>query len=84
MTKLILIKQVNERRADVYVLRAPTAKMILNGRYVTTTRYPKNAKRYKSIEAANDEIARFKKLNFLTTWEAVIIVRDLERFPASV
>jgi len=84
MTELILIKQVVERRADVYVLRAPTAKMILNGRYVTTTRYPKSAKRYKSIEAANEEIARFKKLNFLTTWEAVVIVRDLERFPASV
>lgn len=84
MTELILIKQVVERRADVYVLRVPTAKMILNGRYVTTTRYPKSAKRYKSIEAANEEIARFKKLNFLTTWEAVIIVRDLERFPASV
>ena len=84
MTELILIKQVVERRADVYVLRAPTAKMILNGRYVTTTRYPKSAKRYKSIEAANEEIARFKKLNFLTAWEVVVIVRDLERFPASV
>ena len=84
MTELILIKQVTERRADVYVLRAPTAKTILNGRYVTTTRYPKSAKRYKSIEAANQEIARFKKLNFLTAWEVVVIVRDLERFPASV
>lgn len=84
MTELILIKQVVERRADVYVLRTPSAKMILNGRYVTTTRYPKSAKRYKSIEAANEEIARFKKSNFLTTWEVVVIVRDLERFPASV
>jgi hypothetical protein len=58
--------------------------MILNNRYVTTTKYVKNAKRYKSIEAANEEIARFKKLNFLTAWEVVVIVRDLERFRASV
>ena len=84
MTELILIKQVVERRADVYVLRTPSAKMILNGRYVTTTKYVKNAKRYKSIEAAEQEIARFKKLNFLTSWEVVVIVRDLERFPATV
>ena len=84
MTELILIKQVVERRADVYVLRTPSAKMILNGRYVTTTKYVKNAKQYKTIEAAEQEVARFKKLNFLTAWEVVVIVRDLERFPASV
>ena len=84
MTELILIRQVNPRRASVYVLRTPTAKMILNGRYVTTTKYVKDAKRYKSIEAANEEIARFKKLNFLTAWEVVVVVRDLKRFRASV
>ena len=84
MSELILIKQVVERRADVYVLRTPTAKMLLNGRYVTTTKIVRSAKRYKSIEAANLEIARFKKLNFFTTWEAVVIVRDLKKFPTLV
>lgn len=80
MKKLILVSTKSNRliNRENYVYRTPKkyGDATLKGRYVTTTRFPKSGKRYKSIEAAEQEIAKFKKLNFLTSWEVVVIKLD--------
>ena len=70
---------------SAFVHRTPTAETIRKkGRYVQTTRWAKSAKRYKSIEAANLELAKFKEFNFLTSWEVVVVSIDTARIPAGV
>lgn len=85
MQKLILIKKIQGRRASAYVLRTPNATSVnLHSRFVVTTRYASKAKRYKSIEAAQKEILRFKELNIFSNWEVVEITRTSTLSSATV
>jgi len=88
MKEVILIKQITKNRLNnrgVYVHRTPTAETIKRkGRYVQTTRYAKSAKRYKSIEAAKQEILNFNQFNFLTSWEVVVVNIETALTPATV
>ncbi|CAB4219795.1 hypothetical protein UFOVP1639_5 [uncultured Caudovirales phage] len=81
---LIAQKNSNPARRVNYVYRNPSNKLKLHGRYVLTTTSIRSAKRFKTIEAANQEIANFKKLNFLTNWEVVVVSIDTARIKASV
>jgi hypothetical protein len=87
MKEVILIAKTNtriSRRID-YVFRVPTDNgRKWNGRYVTITKFAKSAKRFKSIEDANEVIASFKQSNIFNTWEVVVVSIETARISASV